>query len=68
MFLVYILYSKSLHRYYIGYTGDRMEIRLQKHLSNHRGFTRSGADWAVMYLENYPNKKDAMRHEKQIKS
>ncbi|MGB2994903.1 MAG: GIY-YIG nuclease family protein, partial [Ferruginibacter sp.] len=39
MFTVYIIYSKVLDRFYIGYTSESAEKRLQKHLSNHDGFT-----------------------------
>jgi predicted GIY-YIG superfamily endonuclease len=33
MFIVYILFSPSFNRYYIGFTGDTMTERLAKHLS-----------------------------------
>ena len=36
--IVYILYSKLLDKYYVGSTTNVME-RLKKHLNNHKGFT-----------------------------
>ncbi len=68
MYTVYILYSKQRDRYYIGYTGTSMEIRLQKHLVNHKGFTGSRSDWAVVHTETFPEKSDALAREREIKS
>ncbi|MDX1270388.1 GIY-YIG nuclease family protein [Bizionia paragorgiae] len=34
MYLTYILYSDTLDRYYIGYTGDLLIERLRKHNTN----------------------------------
>ncbi|HOZ51408.1 MAG TPA: GIY-YIG nuclease family protein [Chitinophagaceae bacterium] len=39
MYHTYILYSASLNKYYIGFTADEINERLQKHNSNHKGFT-----------------------------
>ncbi|MBK9670737.1 MAG: GIY-YIG nuclease family protein [Bacteroidetes bacterium] len=39
MFYVYILFSSLANKYYVGYTGDKLSTRLQKHNSNHKGFT-----------------------------
>lgn len=68
MYIVYILYSAKLDRYHIGFTGDTMSSRLKKHLASHKGFTRTGNDWEVVYIEEYISKKDAILREKQIKS
>ncbi|WP_255897895.1 GIY-YIG nuclease family protein, partial [Paradesertivirga mongoliensis] len=38
MFAVYIQYSQSLDKYYVGCTSDVSE-RLKKHNTNHSGFT-----------------------------
>ena len=51
MYFCYILYSKSLDRYYIGHTGENLDERLRKHLSNHNGFTARAKDWSVVYLK-----------------
>ena len=65
---VYILYSRSLDRYYVGYTGDTLESRLRKHNSNHNGFTGKKPDWVIVYTEMFPTKKEAMTREGQIKN
>jgi putative endonuclease len=64
---VYILYSVSLDVYYIGSSGDP-EIRLRKHLANHKGFTARAKDWIICYSESFTSKTDALRREKQLKS
>ena len=66
-FVVYILYSAQLDGYYIGYTGDDIDMRLRKHNSNHKGYTGKVSDWVVGYTELYEDKIEAMKREKQIK-
>ncbi|HEX7902563.1 MAG TPA: GIY-YIG nuclease family protein [Chitinophagaceae bacterium] len=67
MFTTYILYSKSLDKYYIGFTGGDIEGRLSKHLCNHRGFTAKAKDWVVVYTEIFFSKDEAMQREQQLK-
>ena len=68
MHYCYILYSKSLDRYYIGSTSQKPEERLQKHLTNHSGFTGKAKDWEMVYLESFSSKEEAGKRERQIKS
>ena len=68
MAFTYILYSKTLDKYYIGSTEGTMEARLKKHLSNHKGYTGKAKDWILVYYEEYSDKQDSLRREKQIKS
>ena len=63
----YILYSESLDKYYIGYTDVSIEIRLGKHLSNHKGFTSKAKDWKIVYTEEYENKLEAYKREREVK-
>jgi putative endonuclease len=67
-YTVYILYSSSLDKFYVGYTGDLIEERLRRHNSNHKGFTGGKADWVVRYTEMYNDKSFALKREKEIKS
>jgi hypothetical protein len=39
MYRVYVIYSKKLDKYYVGYSGDSLEERLRKHNTNHKGFS-----------------------------
>ena len=66
MFYVYILYSASLNKYYVGYTAGT-DGRLYKHNTKHKGFTGKADDWALVYTEAFPDKTQALRREKQIK-
>jgi putative endonuclease len=68
MAIVYILFSPSRDRYYIGSTTMDIEERLRRHLSDHKGFTSKAKDWIVVYKEECPNKAEALIREKQVKS
>ena len=66
-YTVYILFSPSLNRFYVGYTSQLLEERLYKHNSNHKGFTGKNADWQIMYRDEFETKVEAMLRERQIK-
>ena len=66
-FFLYILFSESINKYYVGSTSN-IEERLKKHLSNHKGFTSRVKDWQVVYFEKFENKSLAVKRERQIKS
>ncbi len=63
----YILYSKSLNKYYIGHSCEALEERIRKHLSNHSGFTSKAKDWIVVYSENFNSKSEAYAREREMK-
>jgi putative endonuclease len=67
MFVVYILYSNSLDKYYVGYTND-LERRLSEHNRKKGKFTDGGIPWRLVHQEKYELKNDAMKREKFIKS
>ena len=67
-YTVYIIYSSTADKFYIGFTGDEMDERLRKHNSNHKGFTGRFKDWQIVYTEIFTTKQDAMLREKEIKS
>ncbi|SFE06875.1 putative endonuclease [Flavobacterium phragmitis] len=66
-FVVYILFSESKNRYYIGFTSN-LEERLIRHNQKSKGFTGNVNDWKVVYTENYEIKETAHKRELQIKS
>ena len=68
MFTVYVLYSKNFNKIYIGFTAD-IEQRLLSHnkLAN-KGYTVKYRPWILAYKEEFDNKKDAIKREKQLKS
>jgi putative endonuclease len=67
MYTVYILYSKSLCKYYAGHTSMEMEERLSRHLCDHEGFTSNAKDWQIIHVEKYDSKTEAIKIEMKIK-
>ena len=67
MFKLYILWSDSRKRYYVGTTGDSLDQRLRKHNTNHKGFTGKTLDWTLLYHEEFESKAEALKREKEIK-
>jgi putative endonuclease len=66
-FIVYILFSESKNRFYIGFTSN-LEDRIIRHNQKSKGFTGNVNDWKVVYIENYNTKEEAQKRELQIKS
>ncbi|GAB3235918.1 GIY-YIG nuclease family protein [Algoriphagus aestuariicola] len=64
----YILYSSSADRFYVGHTCEKLEERLRKHNSNHKGFTGKKNDWNLVYSEEFGSKSDAYKREREVKS
>jgi len=64
---VYILYSESLDRYYVGSTHGTVEERLYKHNNRHKGFTSAVSDWQSVYSEYFKEFPSALVRETEIK-
>jgi putative endonuclease len=62
----YILYSKSIDKYYVGYTYD-LNLRLERHNSGWGKFSSNGIPWNLVYWESFENKSDAIKRENEIK-
>lgn len=67
MFFVYILFSRTLNRFYVGMSADPQQ-RLIKHLQKHSGFTAKAKDWKPVYTEAFLTKQLAIQRERQIKN
>jgi putative endonuclease len=63
---LYILHSNNLNKFYIGVTHN-IDERLRRHLSNHKGFTGTTADWTLCYYEKFESMQLAKQREKQLK-
>ena len=68
MRFLYILYSSSLDRYYVGHTCEELKERIRKHNTNHKGFTGKTSDWVLTYHEKFENKQLAYKREREVKS
>jgi len=66
MFIVYILYSSSIDKYYVGFTNN-LERRLLEHNRKKGKYTDGGIPWILVHQEHYAMKSEAMKREKQIK-
>jgi len=68
MFFVYIIYSKSIDKYYIGQT-ENFETRIAEHNSGFyaNSFTSQVNDWFLFYLINCDSKTQAIKIEAHIK-
>ena len=66
MYYTYILHSRKLSKYYVGYS-DNVENRFRKHLTEHKGFTGKAKDWEIVYTEAFDTKEAARKRELQIK-
>ena len=63
---VYIIYSESRDRYYIG-ASMNPDARLHKHNCSHKGYTAVGKPWRIVYTEEHPSKTSALKRERQLK-
>ena len=67
MWYVYILYSKTKNKYYVGYTNNPVK-RLIQHNSGGSKSTKAHIPWTLKYQEVFATKGEAIRRERQIKS
>jgi len=69
MYYVYIIYSKDIDKYYVGYTHD-VDLRLSQHNSTNSYYSKTTAkacDWNLVHVETLIDKSVAIKREKQIK-
>lgn len=66
MWFVYIIYSTSKDKYYVGYCGN-ITLRLERHNDGWSKSTKAGIPWIVVYTEEYSDKSAALKREKEIK-
>ncbi|CAN5218565.1 hypothetical protein BH09BAC6_BH09BAC6_12070 [soil metagenome] len=68
MFTVYVLYSKSYDKIYIGFTSN-LEQRLLSHNElGKKGWTINFRPWQLIHKEVFQLKPDTMKREKQLKT
>lgn len=65
-YFVYIIYSQSIDKYYVGYSHNALE-RLEKHNLGATRSTRPGRPWSLVYLEECTEKRIAIQRENEIK-
>jgi putative endonuclease len=67
MFYVYILYSESTRRYYVGST-EGVEKRVLQHNAGKSISTRAGIPWKLIHTVRFTTRSEAMLQERKIKS
>ncbi|MGF1671985.1 MAG: GIY-YIG nuclease family protein [Balneolaceae bacterium] len=67
MYYVYILYSKSIDRFYTGQTDD-IGDRFIRHNQGRSKATKAGVPWLLVHVESFKTRSEAFRRETEIKS
>jgi len=63
---IYILYSDSKDRYYVGSSADPVK-RLERHNAGATPSTKTGRPWKIVYTEEFENRSAAIKREIYIK-
>ncbi|MFA6456983.1 MAG: GIY-YIG nuclease family protein [Bacteroidota bacterium] len=67
MYFLYIIYSQSKDKYYIGQTID-LDSRFKRHNSKRVASTKFGVPWILVYCEQFQSRKEAVTREVFLKS
>jgi len=65
-YTVYILYSLSVDRYYVGQSSN-LENKMKRHNQGKSKHTKSGIPWSLKYKEAFASRSEAIAREKEIK-
>ena len=68
MWYVYVLYSMSAQKSYVGYTNDIERSIFEHNVSKIRGFTSRYRPWTLIHTESYSDKGSAIAREKYLKT
>jgi putative endonuclease len=66
MYVVYVIYSSSLEKYYVGSTDD-LDRRLHQHNSGKGNFTSKGIPWLLVHTVQCISRSQAFKLELKIK-
>jgi putative endonuclease len=66
-YAVYILYSISLDRFYVGQSKNHLE-RFERHQAGRNKSTKAGIPWEIVHVEFFNDRPSAVRKERQIKN
>ncbi len=68
MFSVYVLYSATHNKIYIGFTSNLLARLASHNAENGKGYTHRFRPWKVIHTEQFSSKVEALGREKQLKS
>jgi putative endonuclease len=66
MFYLYILYSSTKNKYYVGQT-ENIETRVEHHNSGISRYTSITNDWILVYSESFETRNESIKRENEIK-
>jgi len=66
MYIVYILYSTRINRYYVGSTNNIID-RIRRHNTGQGNFTKLGIPWIPVLVKEMKSRSQAVRLEVRIK-
>ena len=67
MYYVYILYSESFDKFYIGQTND-LDDRIKRHNAGSESYTKRFVPWILKWSTQKPTRAEAMALEKKLKN
>jgi putative endonuclease len=67
LFATYILKSQLTGRFYTG-SAENPETRLRQHNSGKNSSTRHGIPWAIVYVDTFATRREALALERRIKA
>ena len=66
MYYVYIIFSSSANKYYVG-SCQNVQQRLDDHLNSRSKYTKMAKDWELKYTESFETRSQAYQREMEIK-
>ena len=66
-FTVYVLYSESYWKHYVGFTSD-LKSRLISHNEKGHGWTSRYRPWKQIFIKEFNTKVEAMEYERWLKT
>ena len=68
MFHIYVSYSKTFNKIYLGFTSNLEQRLISHNLKATKGWTIRYRPWKLIYHEEYDSKAEAMKREQSLKS
>ncbi|MCH7497516.1 MAG: GIY-YIG nuclease family protein [Candidatus Marinimicrobia bacterium] len=67
MHYLYILFSDSLDKFYVG-SSHNPETSLTYHNNSNKGWTKRGRPWRLVFQQGFPNRREAQKVERFVKT
>jgi putative endonuclease len=66
MYYVYIIFSSSANKYYVG-SCQNVQQRLDDHLNSRSKYSKMAKDWELKFTESFETRSESYRREMEIK-